>query len=98
MAFATPAAWLFPPLDSAWAFGKGCYSPNQLERMAKVAQMANGFPGAHTLLRDMLPVKMTQRQVYEQTLRVGRDLVGRRRAEVRAMLEGRPPGIPAIAS
>ncbi len=59
--------------------------------------MVNGFPGAHTLLQDMLPVKMTQRQVYEQTLRVGRDLVDRRENEVKAMLEGRPPKPPANA-
>ena len=59
--------------------------------------MANGFPGAHTLLRDMLPVKMTQRQIYEQTLRVGRDLVDRREVEVKAMNEGRPPEVPKNA-
>lgn len=59
--------------------------------------MVNGFPGAHTLLQDMLPVKMTQRQVYEQTLRVGRDLVDRREDQVKAMLEGRPPASPKNA-
>lgn len=84
-------AGLFPPLDSAFAFGKGCYSPNYLEKLAYFTQMIAGFPGAHAVLQRMLPVKMTLRQVWEQARRVGQDLVSRREAEVRAMLEGRPP-------
>ena len=66
-----------------------------LERICEVSQMVKGFEGAHHLLADMLPVKMTMRQVYEQALRVGADLVNRREDEVNRMLRGEIPAGPA---
>lgn len=65
--------------------------------MAFFSQMIAGFPGAHEVLTRMLPVRPTLRQVWEQALRVGRDLIERRDAEIRDMLEGRPPSPPANA-
>ena len=57
--------------------------------------MIAGFPGAHRLLEKMLPVKMTLRKVWEQALRVGRDLVNRREDEVKEMQNGNGPKGPA---
>jgi len=86
---------LFPPLDSAWAFGAGCYSPNYLENLAHFSQLIAGFPGAHAVLTRLLPVKLTQNQVWQQALRIGRDLEARREAEVVKMLQGQAPTPPA---
>lgn len=66
-----------------------------MERIADVSQMLNGFPDAHRLLGKMLPVKMTQRQVWEQSLRVGRDIVERRADDVKKMQGGDGPTPPA---
>ena len=81
MVTAARAGRLFPPLDSAWSFGKGCYSPDAIERIADFAQMLHGFDEAHEVITKTLPVKMTRRQVWEQAERVGRDLVNRREDE-----------------
>ena len=71
---------LFPPLEKAWAFGKGCYSANVLERACDFSQELSGFPTAHKLLQKSLPVTITQTQLWEQSERVGADLVRRRDA------------------
>ena len=65
--------------------------------MAFFSQMIAGFPGAHQVLRRMLPVSITQRQVWEQAMRLGADLVRRRDEGVQKMLEGHPPTAPANA-
>ena len=59
--------------------------------------MLSGFPGAHTVLTRTSPVKLTLNQVWQQTMRVGADLVRRRDEEVKAMLAGHPPQGPANA-
>ena len=59
--------------------------------------MLHGFDEAHKVITKSLPVKMTPRQVWEQAERVGRDIVGRREAEVAEMLRGNPPAPPANA-
>ena len=74
-----------------FALGKGCYSPNVLEKLCDRAQMLSGFPAAQkTLLKD-LPERLTLRRVWEQAERVGADLVRRRNAGVNDMLQGRLP-------
>jgi hypothetical protein len=59
--------------------------------------MISGFPGAHAVLTRTLPVKLTMNQVWQQALRVGRDLVRRREDEVMKMLSGSGPKGPANA-
>ncbi len=59
--------------------------------------MIAGFPGAKKVLGTMLPVKMTLRQIWEQALRIGADLVVRREDDVRRMLSGELPAPPANA-
>jgi hypothetical protein len=59
--------------------------------------MVKGFEGAHRLLSHMIPVKMTMRQVYQEALRVGADLVNQREEQVRKMLNGELPSGPAHA-
>jgi hypothetical protein len=62
--------------------------------VAYLSQLLAGFPGAHAVLKRSLPVKLTLNQVWQQALRVGRDLVERREAEVMKMLTGAPPAPP----
>ena len=57
--------------------------------------MISGFPGARAVLTRTLPVKLTMNQVWQQALRVGRDLVRRREDEVMKMLSGSGPKGPA---
>jgi len=59
--------------------------------LAHVSQLIAGFPGAHAVLTRLLPVKLTQNQVWQQALRIGRDLVERRELEAIEMLRGQPP-------
>jgi hypothetical protein len=68
-----------------------------LEHLAHFSQLIAGFPGAHAVLTRLLPVKLTLNQVWQQALRVGRDLEARREAEVLAMLQGQGPAPPANA-
>ncbi len=46
------------------------------------------------MLLRTLPVKLTLRQVWEQALRIGADLVRRREEELQALLRGQPPAPP----
>jgi hypothetical protein len=57
--------------------------------------MIAGFPGAHEVLLRTLPVKVTLRQVWEQALRLGADLVRRRDEDVQELLQGRAPAPPS---
>jgi hypothetical protein len=68
-----------------------------LERIADIAQTIAGFPGAKKVLGTMLPVKMTLRQIWEQALRIGADLVVRREEDVQRMLNGVMPVPPQNA-
>jgi hypothetical protein len=88
---------LFPPLESAWSFGKGCFSANVLERLCDLAQELRGFPVAHKQLKKSIPITITQTQVWEQAERVGADLVRRRDAAVLALQCGQTPPTPANA-
>jgi hypothetical protein len=94
MASATPAAWLFPPLDKSWALGKGSYSANVLQKLCKYSQMLRSFPQAREVLLDSLPVNPTLWQVWEEAERVGADLVRRRENEIQEMMHGRAPEGP----
>jgi hypothetical protein len=82
---------LFPPLEKAWAFGKGGFSPNVLELVCDFSQELRGFPTAHRLLKKSLPLAITQTQVWEQSERVGADLVRRRDAAMLDLQRGQGP-------
>jgi hypothetical protein len=62
--------------------------------------MLAGFPHAHAMLRRFFPTSITLGQVWEQALRVGKDLVRRRNQEVFAMDTGGevkgPPNAPDL--
>jgi len=60
-------------------------------------QLIAGFPGAHQVLTRLLPVAITMNQVWQQAIRLGRDLVTRREAEELKLLQGEPPAAPANA-
>lgn len=88
---------LFPPLEKAWAFGKGCFSPNVLERLCDLSQELRGFPVAHKQLKKSMPITITPRQVWEQAERVGADLVRRRDAAILDLQRGHGPQAAANA-